>query len=546
MATQENINSKASITNPYLYSNVWGCRWVGDVTYSFGEGVSPTSPASDILYSETAGAWRTAEQQALCSVLEAYSNVCNIRFVETGFDSNHASNLIAYKVSSLTLGQSTSGVFEVPDAAKPDSNSLYGYFNATHKDWSNFTAGGSGFELLLHELGHAVGLAHPHDGGDGFEPRPYPGVNSASLDPDDMGDHFLNQGIWSTMSYNDGWTKTGTGQQTNLYPAANGSFGYQATPMAFDVAALQFLYGANMQYHTDNDTYTLTQTNAVGTGWLCIWDAGGIDTISNSGANIACTIDLRAAPLTDSVNGGGYVSYARGIAGGLTIANGAVIENAIGGTAADTLIGNALKNALRGNAGNDVLDGGADIDTAIYAGFKAQYQINRVSGTTTDTVANRDGSDTLTGIERLQFADTMVGLDVGKGGNTGEVYRLYLTVLGRNPQTDAEGCGFWIDKLDRNILTTEQMVGYFLNSDEFVSRFGGTTNTNESFVNLMYLNLLGRNGHPDSGFGFWLNVLDNQLAARQQVVADFMESPENVTNAAPLIGDTPTYQQWVG
>lgn len=221
---------------------------------------------------------------------------------------------------------------------------------------------------------------------------------------------------------------------------------------------------------------------------------------------------------------------------------------AIGAPRGDSIC--APGSIIYGSSGSDLMTPDA-IDIFRYQDSSSVYSIN--STASSDGIfatVTRHGSgiieNTLHGISRLEFADTMVGLDVGKGGNTGEVYRLYLTVLGRNPQTDAEGCGFWIDKLDRNILTTEQMVGYFLNADEFVSRFGGTTNTNESFVNLMYLNLLGRDGHPDSGFGFWLNVLDNHLGARQQVVADFMESPENVTNAAPLIGDTPTYQQWVG
>ena len=89
------------------------------------------------------------------------------------------------------------------------------------------------------------------------------------------------------------------------------------------------------------------------------------------------------------------------------------------------------------------------------------------------------------------------------------------------------------------------MVGNFLNSDEFVTRFGGTTNTNDAFINLMYLNLLGRDGHPDSGFNFWRGVLDNQQASRAQVVASFMESAENVSNAAVLIGDYGTFKTWV-
>lgn len=170
------------------------------------------------------------------------------------------------------------------------------------------------------------------------------------------------------------------------------------------------------------------------------------------------------------------------------------------------------------------------------------------SGTISTNVKSTGAAiaDYLSNADRLQFSDKVVGLDVGAGQNTGEVYRLYLTVLGRNPQADPVGCGFWIDKLDSQILSAEQMVGSFLNSNEFTTRFGTSTSSNESFVNLMYMNLLGRDGHPDSGFNFWLGVLNNHQASREQVVVGFMESPENVANAATLIGSTPTFQEWLG
>ncbi len=42
------------------------------------------------------------------------------------------------------------------------------------------------------------------------------------------------------------------------------------------------------------------------------------------------------------------------------------------------------------------------------------------------------------------------------------------------------------------------------------------------------------------------DALNSHRASREQVVVGFMEYPENVTNASPLIGDTSTYQQWVG
>jgi hypothetical protein len=85
-----------------------------------------------------------------------------------------------------------------------------------------------------------------------------------------------------------------------------------------------------------------------GTGWSCIWDAGGSDTISNQNSSGSCQIYLTAAPLTGT-NAGGYVSWVGGIAGGFTIANNVVIENAIGGSANDYLVGNDFANILNRN-----------------------------------------------------------------------------------------------------------------------------------------------------------------------------------------------------
>jgi Ca2+-binding RTX toxin-like protein len=64
------------------------------------------------------------------------------------------------------------------------------------------------------------------------------------------------------------------------------------------------------------------------------------------------------------------------------------------------------RHADRGN-GNDTLDGGLGIDTAVYSGAKSDYTLAKVGGsyTITDSVVGRDGSDTLTGIEKLQFSD---------------------------------------------------------------------------------------------------------------------------------------------
>ena len=86
-------------------------------------------------------------------------------------------------------------------------------------------------------------------------------------------DLVYNQELYSVLSHNHG-TKTSSGSV---------DFGHAATPMAFDIAAIQSMYGPNTSYRTGSDTYVLPDTNAPGTFWQCIWDAGGTDTIRYNG-----------------------------------------------------------------------------------------------------------------------------------------------------------------------------------------------------------------------------------------------------------------------
>src|SRR6185295_5886453 len=79
---------------------------------------------------------------------------------------------------------------------------LLGYYNTAVSTLANPVPGSFGFMLFAHEFGHALGLAHPHDGGS-EDGQVFPGVTHG--DDAAFGDYALNQGIWTVMSYNDGW-----------------------------------------------------------------------------------------------------------------------------------------------------------------------------------------------------------------------------------------------------------------------------------------------------------------------------------------------------
>ncbi|KQW82959.1 calcium-binding protein [Brevundimonas sp. Root1279] len=82
-----------------------------------------------------------------------------------------------------------------------------------------------------------------------------------------------------------------------------------------------------------------------------------------------------------------------------------------GNAGANTIVGGALNDVLAGRGGNDNLFGGSGIDTAVLLGLQADYTITPLAGgrfTITDTVAGRDGTDTLDGVEQIRFFNGVV------------------------------------------------------------------------------------------------------------------------------------------
>ena len=130
---------------------------------------------------------------------------------------------------------------------------------------------------------------------------------------------------------------------------------------------LQQRYGVHA-YNSGDNVYTLIDV-VDDAFYQCIWDSGGTDAIVYGGT-LDANIDLLAATIDYSPTGGGVLSFvidpAPGtspLRGGFTIAQGAVIENATGGSGNDKLIGNSAANVLTGNNGNDNFVGRGGDDT---------------------------------------------------------------------------------------------------------------------------------------------------------------------------------------
>lgn len=202
---------------------------------------------------------------------------------------------------------------------------------------------------------------------------------------------------------------------------------------------------------------------------------------------------------------------------------------------ADTIrLGNA-NDHVYGLRGNDVIDGGGGIDTAILRGNRANYTITiDANGATVSDHTGFDGTDTLTSVERLHFADATIALDIN--GNAGQAYRLYQAAFNRVP--DKEGLGFWIQGID-NGATLDHVANEFMNSAEFKLKYGENL-SNAALVDMLYQNVLHRKGEAQ-GVEHWNHKLDNNLATRAQVLAMFSESPENQAALIGVIGQGITF-----
>jgi Ca2+-binding RTX toxin-like protein len=314
-------------------------------------------------------------------------------------------------------------------------------FNSADERWNAqmLQPGGFSFVTLIHEFGHGMGLAHPHDTGGGssimrgVEPGTVPGEDGGA------GAFDLNQGVNTMMSYNDGWEKSPYGQpETN-----NEGYGWLGSLMALDIAVIQDKYGVNEEWATGNDTYVLKDENEWGvyidaatgqpaqhdvtnqlttrdgyyegesTFYSSIWDAGGVDQIVYNGIKDT-TIDLRPATLQYEYGGAGWMSYATGIYGGFTIANGATIENATSGGGKDTLVGNSANNVLNSGAGDDLIRAEFGGNDTINAGDGHDYIYFGDALGAGDSIDGGAGTDTLglIGTYNMTFgAGQLIGIE---------------------------------------------------------------------------------------------------------------------------------------
>lgn len=450
----------------------------------------------------------SATSTVLKSVFDTISSYVATSFAYSGFYQDPTSarlsgadiNISLDGVGIHTPGNGVWAVGYFPNQTDVNKGDIYLNINSQANYLPTYAPGSSGYALALHEIGHTLGLKHPHD--DGGTGRPT---------FSDLGISWLDKDFISVMSYNDDYSWNNISWEPS-------------TPMAMDVLALQFLYGKNTSTNAGDTTHYLTNDKQYKT----IWDASGADVINLTKATEAWYVELPDVQVSQLVDTKvGYATPAASIYMNSPITADWLlgdIEGVFGSNYGDTIIGNALNNVIVGSKGNDFIDGGNGNDVSIYVGKVSDYQIVRNGDTFTVShkMNGYDGVDTLKNVEKLNFSDFTLVLDQTSAVDT-TVYHLYQAAFARIP--DTAGFQFWANLADQQGLTAQQLATNFINSAEFTSKFG-VNPTNAEYVTKLYTNVLGR--APDQeGLNFWIKQADAGLS-HEQLLVNFATSNENV------------------
>ena len=263
---------------------------------------------------------------------------------------------------------------------------------------------------------------------------------------------------------------------------------------------------------TINDNSHYVFTNEFGGAGLVLTDTSGVDTLNASALETAVILNLGAGQKSTVGNGV------------FNLAEASVLENAIGGLGNDSLLGNLANNVLRGNRGDEILDGNTGIDTAVFSGSRAGYELTIGAKIQVVDKSGLEGTDNLTKIERLQFTDKSVAIDLD--GNAGSTAKIIGAVLGNSALKNPTYVGIGLSFLDKG-MSYSDLGSLALNAVGAI--------TNDAIVSTLWLNVIGAPASAQDKAPFVKMLADGMKAGDLVVLAadtEFNTSKINLVGLA--------------
>jgi hypothetical protein len=428
----------ADYVDPLIGGTKWNLTAGETVSYSYYDGsvaYGSYTGRGQPDFPGAAGAFNATQVAEMDDVYSLWSNYAPFRFEKVTEDpsGNIVGDLRVAYMTDTSLSSAQAFAY-YPSSTFVGGDTWYNLDGVQHVNGNpgdslsaNLTfSDGYGRITALHEIGHSIGLSHP------FAVN---GTAESSTGETLTGNGLVDDMRTTVMSYTNS-------VNNRVYYLDNGSITnkqiYSMTPGIYDVAAVEYLYGAITDTNLGNTTYSITDHQQIQT----IVDSGGTDTLDLSATLHRSIVDLTPGSLssigyaTESEQEAYWATQGFSLAAvqsaitsvdlfdatdNLGIAFNTTIENVIGSAGNDQITGNTANNSITGNGGNDTIDGGGGTNTAVFNGNISEYTITDNGDgthTVTDNVSGRDGVDTLSNIATFQFADA--GYNVSSGSTFGD------------------------------------------------------------------------------------------------------------------------------